>query len=27
METLLVGPDRIEVLSKPPRTLTVVGGT
>jgi len=27
METLLLGPERIEVLSKLPRTLTVLGGT
>jgi Xaa-Pro aminopeptidase len=26
METLLMGPERIEVLSKLPRTLTVIGG-
>jgi hypothetical protein len=25
METLLMGPERIEVLSKLPRTLTVLG--
>jgi Xaa-Pro aminopeptidase len=27
METLLMGPERVEVLSKLPRTLTVLGGS